>query len=138
MFGSMISQEMAFFDKNKTGELINRLSADTSVVGNSLTMNISDGLRSVAQAVGGITMMVSYYCSYITHHQWHSQALIPNLGNLKFFFLRKYAGFAQQNFAEIKGWPPKQKAWLCLCTSYNDTTHIFDLCHHLILAVVYF
>lgn len=57
LFGSVIRQEMGFFDKTKTGELINRLSTDTSMVGQSLTMNISDGLRSTAQALGGISMM---------------------------------------------------------------------------------
>lgn len=60
LFGSIVKQEMAFFDKTKTGELINRLSTDTSLVGQSLTMNISDGLRSTAQAIGGVSMMVCY------------------------------------------------------------------------------
>lgn len=50
---------MAFFDKNRTGELINRLSADTAVVGRSITDNLSDGLRAVAQAAAGVSMMVS-------------------------------------------------------------------------------
>ena len=58
LFGSIIRQEIAFFDKTKTGELINRLSTDTSLVGQSVTVNISDGLRSVAQAMAGIGMMV--------------------------------------------------------------------------------
>lgn len=58
LFSSILRQEMAFFDKTKTGELINRLSTDTSLVGQSVTMNISDGLRAVAQAVGGVSMMV--------------------------------------------------------------------------------
>jgi len=58
LFSSIMRQEIAFFDKNKTGELINRLSTDTTLVGQSVTMNISDGLRSVVQALGGISMMV--------------------------------------------------------------------------------
>lgn len=58
LFSSIIRQEISFFDKNKTGELINRLSVDTSLVGNTLTMNISDGLRSVLQTLGGISWMV--------------------------------------------------------------------------------
>jgi len=58
LFSSIVRQEIAFFDKNKTGELINRLSTDTTVVGQSVTMNISDGLRAVVQALGGISMMV--------------------------------------------------------------------------------
>ena len=61
LFSSIIRQEIAFFDKNKTGELINRLSTDTTLVGQSVTMNISDGLRSVIQALGGISMMVRLY-----------------------------------------------------------------------------
>ena len=62
LFGSVIKQEMGFFDKTRTGELINRLSTDTSLVGQSVTMNISDGLRAVAQAIGGVGMMVSECC----------------------------------------------------------------------------
>lgn len=57
LFGSIMRQEIGFFDKTKTGELINRLSTDTSLVGQSVTMNISDGLRAVAQAVGSVGMM---------------------------------------------------------------------------------
>ena len=60
LFGAIIRQDIAFFDKTKTGELVNRLSADTTLVGQSVTMNISDGLRSVTQALGGISMMVGY------------------------------------------------------------------------------
>ena len=61
IFRSIIRQEIAFFDKVKTGELINRLSTDTTIVGTSVTMNISDGLRSVTQATGGIAIMVCHY-----------------------------------------------------------------------------
>lgn len=52
-------QETAFFDKTRTGELINRLSADTILVGKAVTDNVSDGLRAVAQSVAGVSMMVS-------------------------------------------------------------------------------
>jgi len=58
LFSSIVQQEIAFFDANKAGELINRLSTDTTLVGQSVTMNISDGLRSVVQAMAGISMMV--------------------------------------------------------------------------------
>ena len=59
LFSSILRQEVAFFDRNRTGELINRLSADTAVVGRSITDNLSDGLRAVAQAAAGVSMMVS-------------------------------------------------------------------------------
>ncbi|KAL4238741.1 ATP-binding cassette sub- B member 10 [Mactra antiquata] len=58
LFSSIMKQEIAFFDKTKTGEIISRLSSDASLIGNSVTYNISDGLRSVAQAAGSVGMMV--------------------------------------------------------------------------------
>nr|UOU03332.1 ATP-binding cassette subfamily B10 [Brachionus rubens] len=58
LFQSVMYQDMAFFDKTKTGELINRLSTDAEVVGLSISQNLSDGLRSAIQAMGGIGMML--------------------------------------------------------------------------------
>jgi ATP-binding cassette subfamily B (MDR/TAP) protein 10 len=45
LYGSILRQDMSFFDKNRSGELISRLAVDTAVVGKSITNNISDGLR---------------------------------------------------------------------------------------------
>ncbi|XP_048060775.1 ATP-binding cassette sub-family B member 10, mitochondrial [Megalobrama amblycephala] len=58
LFSSILKQEVGFFDKTRTGELINRLSADTAIVGNCLTDNLSNGLRSLAQAGAGVGMML--------------------------------------------------------------------------------
>lgn len=58
LFSSVLKQEVAFFDKTRTGELINRLSSDTALLGRSVTENLSDGLRAVAQASVGVGMMV--------------------------------------------------------------------------------
>ncbi|XP_064789485.1 ATP-binding cassette sub-family B member 10, mitochondrial-like [Oncorhynchus masou masou] len=51
-----LMQISGFFDKTRTGELINRLSANTAVIGHSLTDNLSGGL--LAQAAAGISMVV--------------------------------------------------------------------------------
>lgn len=79
VFGAIVKQEIAFFDKNKTGELVNRLSADTSLVSQSVTMNISDGLRSAIMVVAGVSMMVSgielvcmYGCLYQQYRERHN------------------------------------------------------------------
>ncbi|ETV74110.1 hypothetical protein, variant [Aphanomyces astaci] len=56
-YASILQQDMTFFDKTKTGELLNRLSADTALVGTVLSDNVSGGFRSVGQAVGSISMM---------------------------------------------------------------------------------
>uniref|UniRef100_A0A224YU26 ATP-binding cassette sub-family B member 10, mitochondrial n=1 Tax=Rhipicephalus zambeziensis TaxID=60191 RepID=A0A224YU26_9ACAR len=55
---SLMQQEVAFFDRNRTGDLITRLSSDTALVGMSLTQNISDGLRSAVAVFGGVGMML--------------------------------------------------------------------------------
>ena len=42
LFGAIIQQEVAFFDTNRTGELTNRLSSDTQVVQNAVTVGKKD------------------------------------------------------------------------------------------------
>ncbi|XP_058431040.1 ATP-binding cassette sub-family B member 10, mitochondrial isoform X2 [Marmota monax] len=62
LFSSVLRQDVAFFDKTRTGELINRLSSDTALLGRSVTENLSDGLRAGAQASVGIGMMLAEEC----------------------------------------------------------------------------
>ncbi|KAF1313854.1 Exonuclease 1, partial [Globisporangium splendens] len=57
-YESIVKQDLGFFDESRTGELANRLSADTTVVGKVLSDNVADGLFSVAQAVGSVTMLL--------------------------------------------------------------------------------
>ncbi|XP_040297722.1 ATP-binding cassette sub-family B member 10, mitochondrial [Bufo bufo] len=57
LFSSLLRQEVGFFDQTRTGELINRLSSDTLLIGRSVTENLSDGLRALAQASVGVGMM---------------------------------------------------------------------------------
>lgn len=57
LFSQIISQEMPFFDFSKTGELLGRLSADTAVLQNALSVNISMLIRNLVQAIGGIALL---------------------------------------------------------------------------------
>jgi len=57
VFSSIARQEVAFFDKTKTGELINRLSADSQLVSQTVTQQVSDGLRSGFMTLAGVGMM---------------------------------------------------------------------------------
>lgn len=57
VFGSIVKQEAGYFDKTKTGELVNRLSADSQLVSQAVTQQISDGLRSTLMTTAGIGMM---------------------------------------------------------------------------------
>ncbi|ROT40132.1 ATP-dependent permease MDL2 [Sodiomyces alkalinus F11] len=51
-------QDAEFFDANRVGDLISRLSSDTVVVGKSVTQNISDGLRALFSGGAGFVAMV--------------------------------------------------------------------------------
>lgn len=53
-----MTQESGWFDSKGTGELINRISADAYMVGNSLSQNLSDGLRSTVMVCAGTGMMI--------------------------------------------------------------------------------
>jgi len=57
VFSSIARQETAFFDKNRTGELINRLSADCQLVSQTVTQQVSDGMRSSMMTLAGVGMM---------------------------------------------------------------------------------
>ncbi|CAL1536178.1 unnamed protein product [Lymnaea stagnalis] len=57
LFGSVIVQEIAFFDVNRTGELCNRLSSDTTVLQNAVTVNLSMLFRYLLQIIGSLALM---------------------------------------------------------------------------------
>lgn len=52
------TQDAEFFDANRVGDLISRLSSDSVIVGKSITQNVSDGMRSlVSGCAGGMAML---------------------------------------------------------------------------------
>ncbi|KAL9128636.1 MAG: hypothetical protein Q9217_002732 [Psora testacea] len=57
LFRKTFVQNAEFFDANRTGDLISRLSSDTVIVGKSITQNLSDGLRSLVSGGAGLTLM---------------------------------------------------------------------------------
>lgn len=57
LFSQIIGQDMTFFDAHKSGELLGRLSSDTGVLQNSLSVNVSMFARSLAQTIGAIAML---------------------------------------------------------------------------------
>jgi ABC transporter fused permease/ATP-binding protein len=57
LFGQILGQDITFFDSQKTGELLGRLSSDTAVLQNALSVNISMLVRATVQALGGVVML---------------------------------------------------------------------------------
>ncbi|KAL8996013.1 MAG: hypothetical protein Q9188_006671 [Gyalolechia gomerana] len=57
LFRRTFIQNAEFFDANRVGDLISRLSSDTIIVGKSITQNLSDGLRSLVSGAAGVGLM---------------------------------------------------------------------------------
>ncbi|RXW24949.1 hypothetical protein EST38_g903 [Candolleomyces aberdarensis] len=57
MYGAALKQEVEFVEKGE-GDVISRLSADTSIVGESVTQNLSDGLRAIVMSSVGLGAMI--------------------------------------------------------------------------------
>ncbi len=54
-----MAQELAFFDTNRTGDLLSRLSSDSQQVQRAVTNNISNGTRALIMTIGGAAAMVT-------------------------------------------------------------------------------
>ncbi|XP_025914542.1 ATP-binding cassette sub-family B member 9 isoform X3 [Apteryx rowi] len=59
LFRSLVAQEMSFFDENRTGDVISRLTSDTTIVSDLVSQNINIFLRNVVKATGVIIFMFS-------------------------------------------------------------------------------
>ncbi|KAK5196090.1 ATP-binding cassette permease mdl1 [Exophiala xenobiotica] len=57
LFRQTYVQNAEFFDANRVGDLISRLSSDTIIVGKSITQNLSDGLRAFVSGAAGFGLM---------------------------------------------------------------------------------
>ena len=58
LFDALLEQEIGFFDAQKTGDLMSRINSDSTVLQNTLSVNISMTLRNTAGAVGGLVLLL--------------------------------------------------------------------------------
>lgn len=58
LMDSLLSQDIGFFDTTKTGDITSRLSSDTTLVGDQVSLNVNVFLRSLMQAIGVLLFMV--------------------------------------------------------------------------------
>lgn len=59
LFGSLIRQEIGFFDNKKVGEFSSRLSSDVETVKDAVTIDLAMALRSLLTSIGGIIMLLT-------------------------------------------------------------------------------
>lgn len=91
LYRSILKQDVAFFDFNRTGELMSRLSSDSATLQNTVSVNISQGLRNIAQVLGGFGFM--FYTS------WKLSVvlliIIPPVAGMAYFFGRRIRGLSK-------------------------------------------
>jgi ATP-binding cassette subfamily B protein len=85
---AVLSQDAAWFDRQRTGDVINRLSSDTAALQNALTTQVTGGLRSLFMA-GGSAGMLFYLSPPLAAL---SLVLIPPVAGLGMAYGRYVAG----------------------------------------------
>ncbi|MBC7658946.1 MAG: ATP-binding cassette domain-containing protein [Chitinophagaceae bacterium] len=58
VYQSIVEQDIAFFDSRRTGELMSRLSSDSTILQNAVSINISITMRNFGSAIGGLVLLV--------------------------------------------------------------------------------
>jgi ABC-type multidrug transport system fused ATPase/permease subunit len=99
LFSKILEQDVSFFDFNRTGELMSRLSSDCTTLQNTVSVNISMGLRNLGQTLGGLGFMfyTSWKLSLIM------LILIPPVGIAAALFgkrIKKYSKLFQESLAD--------------------------------------
>jgi len=78
VFSAILSQEMAFFDEQSTGDLISRLTADVGEMANDLTWVFRWSLEAVVR-VTGISLYLFFVrcesCRFVSFASWVSACL---------------------------------------------------------------
>lgn len=102
LFTSLIRQDVAFFDANKTGQIVNRLTTDIQEFKSSFKLVVSQGLRSATQTVG---CFVSLYVisPKLTGMMVVVLPCLVGAGALIGSFLRRVSRLAQDQVSKATG-----------------------------------
>ena len=57
LYGSLMRQEVGFYDEQKVGELLSRMASDVEVLKDTLTMDIAVAIKALVTAIGGVVML---------------------------------------------------------------------------------
>lgn len=99
LFQKLTTQEIGFFDVTRTGEMVNRLASDCSLIQNTVSVNISQGLRNALHAIGGfvILFLISWKLTLVMF------SIIPLIGVATFIYgkyIKKYTKQVQDSLAK--------------------------------------
>ncbi len=93
LFRSLVSQEVAFFDGQRTGDLQSRLSSDTASLQGLLSSQLSMALRNVVQVIGALALLI-YTSPKLTGVML---AVVPAVAFGAVYYGRKIRGLARKS-----------------------------------------
>jgi ATP-binding cassette subfamily B (MDR/TAP) protein 9 len=96
---SLLAQDIGFFDVTKTGDITSRLSSDTTLVGDQVTLNVNVFLRSLVQVIGVLLFMfvLSWQLSLLA---FISVPVITMLSKVYGEYVRKLTKLMQKKLAD--------------------------------------
>ena len=92
LFNATLSQDIAFFDRVPTGDLVTRLAADTQMIQRAATVQVVAAMRSLIMGAGGTACLMYVFVVgldfffYIGCSVWHTQGKEEIVPMLTFFF----------------------------------------------------
>lgn len=100
LMDALLAQDIGFFDVTKTGDITSRLSSDTTLVGDQVTLNVNVFLRSLVQVIGFLIFMFlsSWQLSLIA---FVSVPIITILSKWYGEFVRKLAKLMQKKVRDL-------------------------------------
>lgn len=99
LFKSIIMQDITFFDKNRSGEIVSRLTSDIQDFKSTFKICISQGLRSTTQIIGCVVSVIGI-SPQLTAATVLSLPTIILIGTLLGRGLRKLSMEAQNQLAK--------------------------------------
>ena len=99
LMDSLLAQDIGFFDVTKTGDITSRLSSDTTLVGDQVTLNVNVFLRSLVQVIGVLLFMfvLSWQLSLLA---FISVPVITALSKIYGEYVRKLTKLMQKKLAD--------------------------------------
>ena len=100
VFKALIEKDVTFFDRTKTGEMLSRLTSDTSIVSELISRNLNDFLWNLFRTIG--TLIFIFKLSWqLTLSCFIGAPIVFSVGKLAGYWIRKYSSKVQQALAEV-------------------------------------
>ncbi len=99
LMDSLLAQDIGFFDVTKTGDISSRLSSDTTLVGDQVTLNVNVFLRSLVQAIG-VLIFMAMLSWQLTMLAFISVPVVAMLSRVYGNFIRSMTKLLQKKLAD--------------------------------------